>query len=435
LNYLYADILIQQKKYSDAISVIEKAIATFGIKDGILKPARFVRERIGLFSKEPGVNPKGISLCMIVKNEEKTLAKCLFSVKGLVDEIIVVDTGSSDHTKEIAYIFGASVYDFAWNDNFSDARNVSLSKANGAWILILDADERISQSDRAAIRKMTAEGIKGQLVAYSFTTRNYVVDAGVQGWIENRFDYPEEKGTGWYPSTKVRLFPNLPSIRFENIVHETVEKSLVHQKIKILPIDAPIHHFGDLNRTLRKKKKEIYYRLGKRKLAAQKDELKSLVEMAIEAGEVKDYQNAIEIWKTVLGRAPNFAKGFFNLGYAYIQLGKYKQAMRVSQKAIELDPGLKEAFLNLSLCQMRTGNVRKAIRGLDEFLKQHPNHPMALGNLGVAYKLIGKARSGEKCFQQIAKMGYNTREFLWQHVRDLEAAGQKKLAAALMAGT
>ena len=78
---------------------------------------------------------------MIVKNEEETLPRCLVSVKPVVDEMIVVDTGSTDRTKEIARVFGAKVFDYEWADDFSGARNFSLSKAKGNWILILDADE------------------------------------------------------------------------------------------------------------------------------------------------------------------------------------------------------------------------------------------------------------------------------------------------------
>ena len=82
-----------------------------------------------------------VSLCMIVKDEERFLAQCLQSVKGIVDEIIVVDTGSSDATIEIARSFDARVFHYEWNDNFSDARNVSLKYATSDWILFLDADE------------------------------------------------------------------------------------------------------------------------------------------------------------------------------------------------------------------------------------------------------------------------------------------------------
>lgn len=82
-----------------------------------------------------------ISSCLIVKNEAENIVRCLESIKDISDEIIVVDTGSTDNTKEIALSYGAKIYDFEWNDNFSDARNFTLSKASGDWIIFLDADE------------------------------------------------------------------------------------------------------------------------------------------------------------------------------------------------------------------------------------------------------------------------------------------------------
>lgn len=93
-----------------------------------------------------------ISLTMIVKNEERCLARCLESVKGIVDEMIIVDTGSSDQTKEIAEQYGAKVYDFTWCDDFSKARNYALSKATYNWRLVLDADEWIEECDVDALQ-------------------------------------------------------------------------------------------------------------------------------------------------------------------------------------------------------------------------------------------------------------------------------------------
>jgi glycosyltransferase involved in cell wall biosynthesis len=82
-----------------------------------------------------------LSLCMIVKNEADKLPRCLSSVQSIVNEMIVVDTGSTDQTTEIAQSFGAQVYHYAWNNNFSAARNESLRYAQGDWVLVLDADE------------------------------------------------------------------------------------------------------------------------------------------------------------------------------------------------------------------------------------------------------------------------------------------------------
>mgnify|MGYP001386520006 CR=1 FL=1 len=82
-----------------------------------------------------------ISLCMIVKNEEDVLIRCLESVKYIVDEIIIVDTGSTDSTVEIAKKYGARIFYYKWDDSFSSARNYSLEKATKEWILIMDADD------------------------------------------------------------------------------------------------------------------------------------------------------------------------------------------------------------------------------------------------------------------------------------------------------
>lgn len=95
-----------------------------------------------------------ISLCMIVKNEEDTLAKCLDSVKGIVDEIVIVDTGSIDKTKEVAKRFTEKIYDFQWIDDFSAARNYSFAKATMDYILWLDADDVILPQDLIKFKEL-----------------------------------------------------------------------------------------------------------------------------------------------------------------------------------------------------------------------------------------------------------------------------------------
>ena len=89
-----------------------------------------------------------ISVCMIVKNEEKVLARCLDSLEGLWEELIIVDTGSTDATKEIAARYTDKIYDFTWTGNFSDARNYSFSKAGCDYIYCADADEELDEENR-----------------------------------------------------------------------------------------------------------------------------------------------------------------------------------------------------------------------------------------------------------------------------------------------
>ena len=93
-----------------------------------------------------------ISVCMIVKNEEKTLRRCLDSLKGLADEIVIADTGSTDATKEIAQQYTNLVYDFRWTDDFSEARNFVFSRATKEYIYSADADEVLSPENRERFR-------------------------------------------------------------------------------------------------------------------------------------------------------------------------------------------------------------------------------------------------------------------------------------------
>src|SRR5262249_23051971 len=97
-----------------------------------------------------------VSLCMIVRNEEANLPGCLESVADLVDEMVVVDTGSTDRPKGVACRYGARVFDFPWVDHFAAARNESLRHARGRWVFWLDADDRLDEENRARLRTLLA---------------------------------------------------------------------------------------------------------------------------------------------------------------------------------------------------------------------------------------------------------------------------------------
>ncbi len=236
----------------------KKRWCEFDIDDGMLAAAIDIRGKIEINETNKSANNKvTLSLCMIVKNEEQHLARCLLSAKPVVNEIIIVDTGSTDRTKNIALAYGAKVFDFPWTNDFSAARNQSLAKASGDWILVLDADEVISSLDY----KMLAQIVKKKPtrpVAYSMVTRNYTYVVAAEGWTANDHRYgKEEAGTGWFPSRKVRLFVNDKRIRFQNPVHEFVEESLQEAGIKIETLDIPVHHYGrfDKNKLIMKGKK------------------------------------------------------------------------------------------------------------------------------------------------------------------------------------
>ncbi|MEW6448002.1 MAG: glycosyltransferase [Bacillota bacterium] len=195
-----------------------------------------------------------VSLCMIVKDEEQNIRRCLESVAGAVDEIVVVDTGSSDGTCHIASEFGARVHLFPWNNNFSDARNVSLEQATGDWILFLDADEELSRESREVLRALAAEdGVEGYFVKII----NYL---GNDGWIEP------------CPDLVFRLFRNRPEYRFRGAIHEQIVDVILEKNSQAkyqVAENLVIFHYGYLNRQIEEKdKKHRNLELIRRELAA-----------------------------------------------------------------------------------------------------------------------------------------------------------------------
>jgi tetratricopeptide (TPR) repeat protein len=402
LKYLLIDIYIQQGKHDLAMEEIEGAMTAFGIDDGLLSAALKVREALGPEKINEKSNRKDtISLCMIVKNEEQHLAKCLKSVKPVVDEMIVVDTGSTDRTRDIARIFGARVYDIEWRDDFSEARNYSISKASGKWILVMDADEVISPFDYVALRRLVKKSTS-RSVAYSFVTRNYSTRANTIGWTVNDGKYGmEEAGSGWMPSTKVRLFHNMSHIRFEYPVHEKVEPALKRSGIEIKKCNTPVHHYGQLNEKQFDLKGEAYYDMGRKKLEKLGDDVVAIRELAVQAGGLGKHDEAIELWQRLVAIKPDMPVAYVNMGTAYLKLGKYEEALLSAKKAVEFDPNMKEALNNYALCQLYLGNVRQAIPALEKLMEQEPEYLSAQFVLAAAYCCDGKMKRGLETFEKL----------------------------------
>ena len=149
-----------------------------------------------------------VSLCMIVRDEEEMLPGCLESVQGGVDEIVIVDTGSSDRTVEIAESFGARVIRFPWTGSFSEARNVGLEAATGDHILWLDADEQLEEGDAARLRELAAQPWREAhwMVETNFTGQSEVGNATTH--------------------LALRLWRNRPHYRFTGAIHEQIRVTM-----------------------------------------------------------------------------------------------------------------------------------------------------------------------------------------------------------------
>ncbi|MGD8881558.1 MAG: glycosyltransferase, partial [Desulfobacterales bacterium] len=402
LIYLLTEILLQQSKFGMAMKEIEKAIASFGIEDGILEVALKVRDQLGHLEIDKNNDQNAsVSLCMIAKNEEKYLAKCLWSVKPLVNEIIVVDNGSQDRTRDIAAVFGAKVFEFKWNDDFSKARNFSLSKARGDWIFILDADEVISSLDHEAFKILVNNG-NSDPVAYSIVTRNYTPQANTIGWVANDGTDPErEAGNGWFPSQKVRLFKNDARIRFEYPVHEMVDPGLNRLGIPIKKCSIPVHHYGKLNAELSGRKSKTYYTIGRKKLDELGDNMEAVRELAIQASHLGKHEEAIELWQRFIQQKPDDPEAYLNMGTANWNLGNFDQAVAAAKKAIALAPAMKEAHFNYAISELHLGNAHKSIPVLEKILKQHPRYLAAEFMLSAAYCCAGRQNKALAGFEKI----------------------------------
>lgn len=147
-----------------------------------------------------------VSLCMIVKNEEDVLARCLESVSGLVDEIVIVDTGSTDRTREIAERFTNRVYDFTWVDDFAAARNYAFSLAEKDYCMWLDADDVIQDADQAV-----------------FQTLKEALDPTVCVVMAKYNTGFDETGNVTFSYFRERLIKNHAGMRWEGAVHEAVK--------------------------------------------------------------------------------------------------------------------------------------------------------------------------------------------------------------------
>ena len=167
-----------------------------------------------------------ISLCMIVKNEEKVLARCLDTVADLVDEVIIVDTGSTDRTREIASLYTDKIYEFTWIDDFSAARNFAFSKATMEYIYSADADEVLDKENRQRFRVLK----ENLLPEIELVQMKY----GNQLQFGTVYNFDEE--------FRPKLFKRHRDFVWEGAVHETVRLTPV-----IYDSDVAITHMPEKN--------------------------------------------------------------------------------------------------------------------------------------------------------------------------------------------
>ncbi|MFA4924889.1 MAG: glycosyltransferase family 2 protein, partial [Ignavibacteriaceae bacterium] len=287
-----------------------------------------------------------ITLSMIVKNEEKHLANCLESVKDVVDEIALVDTGSTDNTIEIAKKYSAKIFYFEWINDFAAARNFALEHSSCDWILYLDADECLSKKSVHEIKRLTRSKKRE---AYKC--------------IINNIDE-----INFRPSvmTYVRLFPNDKRIRFEGKVHEQIETALRKNNFAIKNSRIEIDHYG--------------YNLSK-------DDLKKKAKRNLEIL-LKQYAET---------KSSYYA---FHLGQTYVVLNEKEKAEEYFTFALQ-DVKLEKEYLSLAYRYIAINtagrqNYPLALELINKSLQCDDEQPLALFAAANIYLKLGDANTAEK---------------------------------------
>ncbi|HEY3365239.1 MAG TPA: glycosyltransferase [Symbiobacteriaceae bacterium] len=291
-----------------------------------------------------------ITLCMIVRNEEQDLPRCLASVRGIVDEIIVVDTGSTDGTVAVAESFGARVLHYAWTDNFAAARNVGVDAATTEWVLVLDADEELHPEDRHRLREICRDP---EVEAYSMLHVN-LMDAGGFTETENSYD--------------VTLWRHRPEYRYEGKLHEQIVTAIWREKpdARVDYCQIRILHYGYLKEAVRAKgKSERNLKLARQLVADHPDDVFYLFNLGLELQRLPDLEGAVSEYERVrsgLSWYPLWAAKMFKcLATCLVVLRRWEDATAVIRQGLSIYPDFTDLVYLLGYAAQEQGRHARAV--------------------------------------------------------------------------
>jgi glycosyltransferase involved in cell wall biosynthesis len=367
---------------------------------------------------DPTLKAPRLSLCMIVKNEARNLECCIQPLKPVLDEIIVVDTGSTDETREIARGLGAKVFDFPWCDDFAAARNESIKYATGDYILWLDADDRLAESE---VKKI---GLLKTRFPFSKNEAYYLI-------VNSQS--PVDGETSFF---QLRIFPRLKGILFEGRVHEQVFYALGRKGVQFVQTDIMVRHFGyhDVSTIFQKSERNLqilqkdlesnpdnlltHYYIGRtlsginRQAEAilhmkkitdneriRNQEKQFFLESSILLGkyhtELRHYDEAISIFRSLSKEFQGNGLVYFCLGHALLLAKDYEGAIEALRNSllfpveVSLFPvNLEELCYSqhslLEQCYLETGQADLAREVSSRFLTSHKDHAKSLEILGLS---------------------------------------------------
>lgn len=301
-----------------------------------------------LSDSTPSGSPQRLSLCMIVKDEEEALPRCLRSVQGVADEIVIVDTGSTDRTVEIAESFGAKVIHEAWTGDFAKHRNTSIDAATGDWLLILDADEELV--DGAALRPLLDDP---DIEGYSLREVNFIgQEAGLEAVVNAAF----------------RVFRNRPEYRYDGALHEQIQGKVdPHGGSCTRFVGIEILHYGYLDHTTEaRKKKDRNMRIVLDEVERKPDDAFTLFNAGVEFQRIDDHRTALDYFSRAFSNLQSMRQYFASLLVRIIvaslkQLERYDEALEVAADALDAYPDFTDLHYLVGQLHFARREYREAI--------------------------------------------------------------------------
>ncbi|SDZ44823.1 Glycosyltransferase involved in cell wall bisynthesis [Bacillus sp. 166amftsu] len=353
-----------------------------------------------------------ISLCMIVKDEEDVLERCLLSVKNLVDEIIIVDTGSTDRTKEIASRFTHKIFEFEWVNDFSIARNFSFSKATKDYILWLDADDVIDEKNQEKFLQLKQE--LSSLVDSVMMPYHLMFDSEdmpIYSTMRNRL-VKREKGFAWRGIVHEYLEVHGNIIHSNTSIHHKKLKAYTDRNLRIyrelvqkgeMLSTRDLYYYGNelCDHAFFEEALMVYEQFLQTKKGWIEDEISACINMAHCYANLNNNEEQIKsLFRAFLYDKPR-AEVCCQLGQAYFDLQKWNQAIFWYNLATTLESapqfrGLsyrEEAWtwlphVQLCVCYDKVGNIEKAMQHHRIAVEYNPNHPAVIHNEKYFSKLV-----------------------------------------------
>jgi len=343
---------------------------------------------------------------MIVKNEEGTLGHCLASVQTLVDEIVIVDTGSTDGTLAIARQYGARIFQHPWRDDFSAARNESLRHCSGDWLLVLDADEDLDALDFPVIREALAQD---RIPAFQLILRNYFTSGAYTNLGEaasvNTSHYREGATFPHYADGRgLRLCRNLPDLAFRGRIHELLTQYFQDQGLPIQDLPVVVHHYGKVFQDR-------------------------------EAGKLGPY---LELARLDAQERPEDYQTQFNLLHPALAAGAWECALKAAQACLRLHRKARDplALLGAGIALQHLGKPAEGLEYLDILLKDQPGHAFASVRRALSLAMLNRQDEARAALQRAREakpdfllpyLNLGEYELQWGRPREAQKAAQQGL--------